>query len=846
MSTELRNSTATNGHNGHATPMVPPMSPYMLQNPGGGPPAEEPGLKLSSIWHAFRRNWVLGLTLGTPLIALAIIPYLVLEPKERATAFLLIRPSEPRLMFDTLEQKEGSDITSYLRLHATVAQDLLRDENLNLALNRPIDCPTNTNKYDGQLLRELEVFDEEVGGFLQPKDRYEWLKKNLEVKNDGSSQNLPVVFSHESPDVAQAVVNCIVEAYEEGHKKDGSIEEKKRLEKLQKLSADRNAELEERRKEFFKLAKRIGTIDADTYSLEQQLLLEERDVIAKQKLALSFERMNLETKLEELKRLEAQEEEKGEDPIEKMVAETLAEQQRKLDKLKRAPMPLLPTEELGDVFTLTPEMIEEEYRFDATLRGFERQKEELNSKLAELISRGGSTRGQEQYVKDLAQLEEDIEFRKAEIERIMTKSYEQNSLVRQAELTRRQQMYELEWRRQESERLEALESLSRKANALMTENQLMSSKEEELSSEDLEFRISKLKFNEEALQSRITQLMSDFQDKGGEAVQLEAQRADIELLNNLIVQIDDEIKRILFEQNAEKQRVEIAQKALRTDKDSTSKQIAATVGVGAAGFLFPLLLLMWRDISRQHVNDLETVRTATGLTHFGDIPRMSVRHLKNKSKEGSADLRTERAVTESVRGIVAQLIRRRSCEDQNCIMVSSARAGEGKTTASVEIAKMLSRSGQSTLLIDFDLRRARLHDEFEISRSPGVHDVLTGSSNLESAIVQIEDTKLFVLPAGEVEGNVIVESFAGGLADFFETLRTKFDFVIVDCCPILPVVDARIVAQHVDGTILALTRDVSVVPDAIEARDVLRSHGASVIGTIVSGQPVKARYDAYV
>ena len=83
------------------------------------------------------------------------------------------------------------------------------------------------------------------------------------------------------------------------------------------------------------------------------------------------------------------------------------------------------------------------------------------------------------------------------------------------------------------------------------------------------------------------------------------------------------------------------------------------------------------------------------------------------------------------------------------------------------------------------------------------------------------------------------------LAEFFATLQEQYDFVIVDCCPVLPVVDARIVSEYVDGVILALTRDVSVVPDAISARDILRSHGATVIGTIVSGHPVRGRYDLY-
>lgn len=833
MATELR-KIETNGHSG---PMQGPIAPYLVQNPVHAQPTESPGLQLSALWHAFRRSWMLGVLLGIPMIALGLGPWEFFAPKQLATAQVRIDSNKPKLLFDTAEEELGADISSYARLHQTIAQYISNDSNIEVALNQPFvkaalgypevetlreglgPSKALTSTYQG--LISGHKFVREHGG----SDPVKWVKDNLTIRTEGRNEILPVQFEIEDGELAQAVVNALVYTFRDWYTKDEKASAQERLTKLNEMLADRRKELDDKLKVYYNRAKEVGGTNPETISFDQKSKIDERVALTEQKLELQFERMKVEAQLREVSK-EATKQEMA--PAE--------ESPQIVENSFRPPLPALPIGDFSDELSLTEETLAEEYQLDLTLRQLERQREDELERLAGLKKRGGSTTGMDQINKQLTRIEEDIELRKQLIKRKL----EQDLDVNRKDFARQQQIYELQWRQAERDRIEALRTTDSSRQDLGSQNPW----DRQPTREELKAKLDLLSFQEAGLQKEINRLNDLISAINNDAVDLESMKSGIDSLERMVEQIYSEIEHSNIELES-KDRIAVVSWARRTDEDDPKKRIVATAAVSLAGFLLPLVLLMWYDISRQHVDDLNAMRVATGLNHMGAIPRLPVKYLKQK--DGDPEDRVQRALTESVRGIVAQLIRRKTSENQNCIMVSSARAGEGKTTASIEIAKMLARSGQKTLLVDFDLRRPRLHEEFSINRGPGVYDILICDKTIEESVVQVDDSKLFVLPAGEPDEKVIVESFAGLLTEFFETLRMKYDFVIVDCCPILSVVDGRIIAQYVDGIILAMTRDVSVVPDAIESRDILRSHGASVIGTIVSGQPVApSRNNPYI
>ena len=824
MATEIRKSDS----NGHAGPMQGPIAPYLLQHPVSAQAAEQPGIQLSSIWHAFRRSWALGIVLGVPMIALGLIPWFLLSPKQTAMARLDVGSFNPRIIFETAEDELGSDMISYMRFQQTIGQELQNDALITNALQEDFveaargyeNNASVSSIYSGTIDHHPEILAN-----LKP-DAVGWVKKYLEISADGKQELLPIVFEHKDGELARAIVNSLAHVYVETKGSADSTKDVNRRELLEQMIKTKKKELQDRRQDFYDRARELGTTSGEVFTLDQESKLNQRTAIGTQMLSLKFERMALEMRIDELKAFHQQSSPESGNESQPVVTQNPV----------RPPLPPLPVGDFSSQFSFNEETLEEEYRFDLTLRQLQREYDDLQDKVTEMKNRATSPRGIEESERNLARIKDDLELRKAEIKRKL----EQHNASLAKDYARQQEIYEMQWREVERDRIAAMNGQSSPSPLPFAGR----NEDRPESLEELEFRKNKLEFQEQELQADIDKLIKEIKAIGGDHAELETMKSDIALLEEIVQQIEDEMEKTNFESAAGK-RISVAGYAFRTDEDDPRKRIVATIGAGIGGFFLPLLLLMWYDVSQKHVDDVHAVHIATGLTHMGAIPRLPVRNLKQGDVH--MDDRVQRALTESVRGIVSQLIRRKGSEGQNCIMVSSARAGEGKTTASIEIAKMLARSGQKTILIDFDLRRPRLHQEFGIDRGPGVYDILTGRNHIDETVVSIDDAKLSVLPAGEPDETVIVESFSGVLTEFFEVLRMQYDFVIVDCCPVLPVVDARIVAQYVDGIILAMTRDVSVVPDAIESRDLLHSHGASVIGTIVSGQPVSAaRYNPYV
>jgi Mrp family chromosome partitioning ATPase len=82
----------------------------------------------------------------------------------------------------------------------------------------------------------------------------------------------------------------------------------------------------------------------------------------------------------------------------------------------------------------------------------------------------------------------------------------------------------------------------------------------------------------------------------------------------------------------------------------------------------------------------------------------------------------------------------------------------------------------------------------------------------------------------------VIQSLARlDLAGLFEQLRRHFEFVIIDSCPVLPVADSLLIAEHTDGVLLSIRFPVSRTPQVYAAHERLRAVGARVLGTVVQG-----------
>lgn len=136
------------------------------------------------------------------------------------------------------------------------------------------------------------------------------------------------------------------------------------------------------------------------------------------------------------------------------------------------------------------------------------------------------------------------------------------------------------------------------------------------------------------------------------------------------------------------------------------------------------------------------------------------------------------------------------------VSITSSLAGEGKSTVASNLAAALAETGARVLLVDADLRRPSVGDFLGVESAVGLTTVLTGQAELEDVVQEWGEAGLRVLPSGAVPPNPTELLASPAMRRLLDELRQRYEHVIVDTAPLLPVADAAVLSQLVDGTIV--------------------------------------------
>lgn len=167
-------------------------------------------------------------------------------------------------------------------------------------------------------------------------------------------------------------------------------------------------------------------------------------------------------------------------------------------------------------------------------------------------------------------------------------------------------------------------------------------------------------------------------------------------------------------------------------------------------------------------------------------------------------------------------------------IVTSALAGEGKSTVSTHLAAALAEMGVSVLVIDCDLRRGKTHRLFGVKRSPGLANVLAGFADINSAVQKTSVENLFVLPAGVVPPNPAELLASNRMQELVDEFAKSFDYILLDTSPINVVSDALPLVKMVDGVVVVVRQnytDKSALERCISA---LEFAEAKVLGVVLN------------
>lgn len=178
------------------------------------------------------------------------------------------------------------------------------------------------------------------------------------------------------------------------------------------------------------------------------------------------------------------------------------------------------------------------------------------------------------------------------------------------------------------------------------------------------------------------------------------------------------------------------------------------------------------------------------------------------------------------------------------VLITSSLPGEGKSTTATNLALALAQGGQSVVLVDADLRRPRIDQYLGLERNAGLTTALVGRASLEDLLQPWGEDDLHVLTAGQLPPNPSELLGSDAMKRLIDQLERKFDAVIIDAPPLLPVTDAAVLAHQVGGVVLVIGSSKVKVPDLQKAIGSLEMVDADVLGVVMNLLPTKGP-DAY-
>jgi succinoglycan biosynthesis transport protein ExoP len=284
--------------------------------------------------------------------------------------------------------------------------------------------------------------------------------------------------------------------------------------------------------------------------------------------------------------------------------------------------------------------------------------------------------------------------------------------------------------------------------------------------------------------------------------------------------------------------------------------LAVMLGLGAGAVLAFLI-----DYLDGRVKTLEQAEKISGVPALAAVPSINARELAARARRGHDELarydrntmkllppalqpplmryaidRPGTFFAEAIRSVRLAIQRTMRTQPVKVILVSSSLDSEGKTTLAGNLAQSLATLGIRTLLIDGDLRNPQLTRALCPRADLGLLEVALGRCTAEQAILTDRGTGLAILPSTTVKQVEIITElmFSERIVDVLDHLRRKYELIIIDSPPLVPLVDGRALAELADRIILALAWDQTPGEVLTHTMGLLSPVSDRILGTVLT------------
>lgn len=288
------------------------------------------------------------------------------------------------------------------------------------------------------------------------------------------------------------------------------------------------------------------------------------------------------------------------------------------------------------------------------------------------------------------------------------------------------------------------------------------------------------------------------------SVRLNELQRDADSARTLYQSFLDRYKQTTAQQGLQQSDAQVLSRAKTPTRPSSPNALlnvalGLVVGLGAA-----TVVVVLTDLLATGISSSSEVEQRLGVTSIGTLPLLSstVRVGAQTRPETYLVEKPFSAFTEAFRNLNAAIQNSLKLDGGKIVAITSALPDEGKTTATICLARALALSGAAVVVVDCDLRRRSLHRVLHVEPKVGLIEVLSGKVSLEAALLRDEASGAYFLPLAQ--GDLTTEDVFGSpaMSRLLETLRTQFAHIFLDTAPILPVADTRKLAPKADGVVL--------------------------------------------
>jgi capsular exopolysaccharide synthesis family protein len=344
---------------------------------------------------------------------------------------------------------------------------------------------------------------------------------------------------------------------------------------------------------------------------------------------------------------------------------------------------------------------------------------------------------------------------------------------------------------------------------------------------------------EKVLQGEAERLGQEAKAFNNQTLDLQAIQDEIEQGEATAKKIAGEVEALKVELNAP-HRVRIIERAENPRVENPYKRLMTVGMVGLGTFGLVLMGISWREYRSRKVESVDEVVHGLGLRLVGTLPALPARprELSEDDPDPASAPPWQDLLIESIDAVRTMLLRDFRAESLQVMLITSAAKGEGKSSLSSHLAISLARTGRRTLLVELDLRSPTLQRLFDVPREPGVCELLRNEAELDE-VIQPVIGGLDIITAGSCDAQAIRALGQDTLPVFLESLRQRYDLIVIDSAPVLPVADTLQISQYVDAVVLSVYRDVSRLPTVYAGYERLARLGVRLLGVVVTGVPAE-------